>query len=164
LALTDKIESKILPLDELLQRIKFWRALSEKIIFTNGCFDILHEGHIHLLSECRGMGGMVIIGLNSDASVKRLKGKERPINKQHSRAVLLSAIEFVDAVTIFNESTPEKLIHSIKPDILVKGGDWKKKDIVGADFVETYGGAVKTIPYLKGFSTTGILAKSKNGK
>lgn len=107
---------------------------------------------------------MVIIGLNSDSSVKKLKGKDRPINKQHSRAVLLSAIEFVDAVTIFNEPTPEKLIHAIKPDILVKGGDWKKKDIVGADFVENYGGVVKTVPYLKGFSTTNILARAKDGK
>lgn len=162
--MTDKIESKILSPDALLQRIKFWRQLTEKIIFTNGCFDILHEGHVHLLSQCHELGGMVIIGLNSDSSVKKLKGKDRPINKQHSRAVLLSAIEFVDAVTIFNEPTPEKLIHAIKPDILVKGGDWKKKDIIGADFVENYGGVVKTIPYLKGFSTTNILARAKDGK
>lgn len=162
--MTDKIESKILSPDALLQRIKFWRQLAEKIIFTNGCFDILHEGHVHLLSQCHELGGMVIIGLNSDSSVKKLKGKDRPINKQHSRAVLLSAIEFVDAVTIFNEPTPEKLIHAIKPDILVKGGDWKKKDIVGADFVENYGGVVKTVPYLKGFSTTNILARAKDGK
>lgn len=162
--MTDKIESKILSPDALLQRIKFWRQLAEKIIFTNGCFDILHEGHVHLLSQCHELGGMVIIGLNSDSSVKKLKGKDRPINKQHSRAVLLSAIEFVDAITIFNEPTPEKLIHAIKPDILVKGGDWKKKDIVGADFVENYGGVVKTVPYLKGFSTTNILARAKDGK
>jgi rfaE bifunctional protein nucleotidyltransferase chain/domain len=160
--LTDKIESKILSLDALLHRIDFWRQLAEKIIFTNGCFDILHEGHIHLLSQCNEMGGIVIVGLNSDSSVKKLKCKGRPINKQHSRAVLLSAIEFVDAIVIFNESTPEKLIHAIKPNILVKGGDWKKKEIVGSDFVEGYVGQVKTVPYLKGFSTTGIIAKSKN--
>ena len=162
--MTYKIGSKILSLEALLQRIGFWKTLSEKIIFTNGCFDILHEGHVHLLSQCREMGGIVIVGLNSDSSVKKLKGKDRPINKQHSRAVLLSALECVDAVTIFNEGTPEKLIRSIQPDILVKGGDWKKKDIVGADFVEGYGGEVRMVPFLKGFSTTGIIAKSKSGK
>lgn len=157
----DKINSKILSLEELKQRLEFWRRLGHKIVFTNGCFDILHEGHIRLLSECRAAADIVIVGLNSDSSVKKLKGKERPINKEHSRAVLLAAIEFVDAVVTFSEQTPEKLIKAIRPDVLIKGGDWKKEEIVGSEFVESYGGKVQTIKFLKGFSTTGIIEKAK---
>lgn len=135
--------------------------MGDKIVFTNGCFDILHQGHIHLLSSCSDLGDRLIVGLNSDASVKRLKGVTRPINDENSRAILLSAIEFVDAIIVFNEDTPENVIHSIKPGVLVKGGDWKKEEIVGSAFVASYRGEVKTVPYLKGFSTTGIISKSK---
>lgn len=153
--------SKIFNLKELQARLEFWRTLGERIVFTNGCFDILHEGHVHLLTSCRETGGRVIVGLNADKSVSELKGKHRPVNGQKSRAIVLSALESVDAVIIFNELTPLKLIHSIRPDYLVKGGDWKKDTIVGADFVESYGGKVLTVPYLKGFSTTDIIARSK---
>lgn len=130
-------------------------------MFTNGCFDILHAGHIHLLASCAEKGDRLVIGLNADISVKGLKGDSRPVNDEQSRALLLSVIQGVDAVVIFEEATPEDLIHSIKPDVLVKGGDWKKEDIVGSTFVESYGGTVTTISYLKGFSTTEIIARSK---
>ena len=131
-------------------------------MFTNGCFDILHPGHIHLLASCNDFGSRLIVGLNADASVKRLKGDTRPVNDQHARAILLAATQFVDAVIIFDEDTPEKLINSIKPDVLVKGGDWKKSEIIGGSFVESYGGEVKMVPFLNGFSTTEIIKRSKS--
>ncbi len=158
---SDFIEQKILSADALQKRITFWRMLGDKIVFTNGCFDIIHQGHVHLLSSCNELGDRVIVGLNSDASVKRLKGELRPVNDEQSRAILLAALQFVDAVVLFEEDTPENLIHFIHPDVLVKGGDWQKDEIVGSDFVDEYGGEVKTVPYLKGFSTTEIIAKSK---
>ena len=158
---TEKIESKFFTLNDLLKRIEFWRRLGDKIVFTNGCFDILHPGHIHLLTACVEDESRLIVGLNSDASVKRLKGPTRPVNNQKSRSTILAATQFTDAVIIFEEDTPEALIHAIQPDILIKGGDWKKEDIVGSAFVESYGGQVKTIPYLKGYSTTGIIERSK---
>lgn len=158
---TDKIESKIYFIDELLKRIEFWRMLGDKIVFTNGCFDILHEGHIHLLASCNEFAERLIVGLNADSSVKELKGPSRPINNQDSRAILLASTQFVDGVIFFYEHTPENLIHAIKPDVLVKGGDWEKEEIIGSNFVESYGGQVKTVPYLKGFSTTEIIERSK---
>ena len=130
-------------------------------MFTNGCFDILHQGHVHLLSTCNEFGDRVVVGMNADASVKRLKGSSRPVNDERSRAVILASLQFVDAVVLFYEDTPENLIHYLHPDVLVKGGDWKKEEIIGSNFVEGYGGEVKTVPYLKGFSTTEIIAKSK---
>lgn len=147
--------------DELLKRIEFWKRLDDKIVFTNGCFDILHQGHIHLLASCNEFGSRLIVGLNADKSVKRLKGESRPINNQESRSILLASTQFVDAVIVFDEDTPENLIRQIKPDVLVKGGDWKKENIVGAQFVESYGGEVKTVPFLNGFSTTAIVAGIK---
>lgn len=155
----DKIESKFFSLPELQKRIEFWRRMGEKIVFTNGCFDILHAGHIHLLSSCSEFGDRVIVGLNSDASVERLKGAGRPINNQQNRATLLAATQFADAIIVFDEDTPAQLIEAIKPDVLVKGGDWKKSEIVGSTFVESYGGEVKTVPYIEGQSTTAIIAK-----
>lgn len=130
-------------------------------MFTNGCFDILHQGHIHVLSTCNEFGDRVVVGLNADVSVKRLKGNSRPINDDRSRAVILASLQVVDAVVLFYEDTPENLIHYLHPDVLVKGGDWQKEEIIGSSFVEGYGGVVKTVPYLKGFSTTEIIAKSK---
>lgn len=129
-------------------------------MFTNGCFDILHQGHARLLASCSEMGERLVIGLNSDTSVKRLKGEGRPVNDQQSRAVLLAALQFTDAIVIFEEDTPETLIHAIKPDILVKGGDWKPEEIAGSSFVKSYGGQVKVVPYLNGFSTTGIIERA----
>jgi D-beta-D-heptose 7-phosphate kinase/D-beta-D-heptose 1-phosphate adenosyltransferase len=131
--------------------------MDDKIVFTNGCFDILHPGHIRLLASCNDFGNRLIVGLNSDTSVKRLKGENRPVNNQQSRATVLASTQFVDAIVIFEEDTPLQLIEAIKPDVLVKGGDWKKGDIVGADFVESCGGEVKTVPYLNGHSTTQII-------
>ena len=157
----DKIESKIFTLDGLLKRIEFWRRLGDKIVFTNGCFDILHQGHIQLLAGCNQFGERTIIGLNADSSVKELKGPTRPVNDQQSRAILLASTQLVDAVVFFYELTPENLIHAIKPDVLVKGGDWKKDEIIGSNFVESYGGKVQTIPYLNGYSTTAIIERSK---
>ncbi|MBP7390218.1 MAG: D-glycero-beta-D-manno-heptose 1-phosphate adenylyltransferase [Chitinophagales bacterium] len=153
--------NKIFTSEDLLKRVEFWRMLGDKIVFTNGCFDILHEGHIRVLSSALSFGDRLIVGLNADESVKRLKGPHRPVNSEQSRAVLLAALLYTDAVIIFTEDTPENLIHLIRPDVLVKGGDWNKDAIVGSDFVESYGGEVKTVPYLDGFSTTAIIERSK---
>jgi rfaE bifunctional protein nucleotidyltransferase chain/domain len=161
LVFAEKIESKFFTLNDLLKRIEFWRRLGDKIVFTNGCFDILHQGHIHLLAACAEEGARLVVGLNSDLSVKRLKGPGRPVNDQKSRATLLASVLFTDAVIVFEQDTPEELIHAIQPDILAKGGDWKKGDIVGSEFVESYGGQVKIIPYINGFSTTDIIERSK---
>jgi rfaE bifunctional protein nucleotidyltransferase chain/domain len=153
--------NKIFTSEDLLKRVEFWRMLGDKIVFTNGCFDILHEGHIRVLSSALSFGDRLIVGLNADESVKRLKGPHRPVNSEQSRAGLLAALLYTDAVIIFTEDTPENLIHLIRPDVLVKGGDWNKDAIVGSDFVESYGGEVKTVPYLDGFSTTAIIERSK---
>ena len=144
----------------LLSRLHHWRAVGDRVVFTNGCFDILHLGHVELLSHCRDMGGHVVLGLNSDASVHRLKGPGRPVNDQLSRAAVLAALDCVDAVIIFEEDTPLSLITMINPDILVKGGDYKVSDIVGADFVLEHGGEVRVIPLVEGYSTSAIIARS----
>jgi rfaE bifunctional protein nucleotidyltransferase chain/domain len=161
LIFADKIESKIFSLEGLLARIEFWRRLGDKIVFTNGCFDILHPGHIHLLAGCNELGQRTIVGLNSDSSIKEIKGLFRPVNTQHSRATVLASTQFVDGIIVFYDPTPQNLIHAIRPDVLVKGGDWKKSEIIGADFVESYGGKVATVSYLKGYSTTEIIERSK---
>ena len=154
------IAYKIVDVDTLRSRLHHWRAVGNGIVFTNGCFDILHRGHVELLAQCRAYGGYVIVGLNSDTSVHRLKGKGRPINDQLSRAAVLASLSFVDAVIIFEEDTPLKLITSIHPDILVKGGDYQADQIVGADVVRANGGEVKIVPLVKGFSTTATISKS----
>ncbi len=135
------------------------RRAGRKIVFTNGCFDVLHVGHVRYLKQARSLGDALVVGLNADASVRRLKGPGRPVNGQKERAEVLSALESVDYVTFFSEAAPEKLIRALRPDVLVKGGDWKKKDIVGGDFVESTGGQVRSLPFVKGFSTTGTLKK-----
>ena len=135
------------------------RKKRKKIVFTNGCFDILHAGHIRTLKRARSLGDFLVVGLNADSSVRILKGADRPVTGQRGRAEVLSALECVDAVVIFSEKTPEKLIRAVKPDFLVKGGDWKKKDIVGSAFVESYGGRVRSLPFVKGFSTSAVLRK-----
>lgn len=127
------------------------------VVFTNGCFDILHLGHIEYLAKARDLGDLLIVGLNSDQSVRRLKGESRPINPQHARATLLAALEPVDFVVIFEEDTPLQLIQQIAPHVLVKGGDYTVSDIVGADVVTNNGGIVKIIPLTEGFSTTNTL-------
>ncbi len=157
------VQKKIIDQKEL-ERIGFReRFFNKKIVFTNGCFDILHPGHVYYLNEARSMGNVLIVGLNSDASVKRLnKGSERPIHTQMERARVLASLLCVDYVCIFEEDTPLELIKIVKPDVLVKGGDYTIDKVVGADIVLQNGGKVEIIPLLEGYSTTGILKKLKN--
>lgn len=155
------ISHKIVDAATLAARLHHWRAVGNKIVFTNGCFDILHRGHVELLAQCRTFGDYVIVGLNADASVRKLKGEGRPVNDELSRAAVLASLTFVDAVILFEEDTPLNLITTIRPDILVKGGDYDPDKIVGADIVRQRGGEVKTVDIVKGFSTTSILAKSQ---
>lgn len=132
---------------------------NKKIVFTNGCFDILHVGHVKYLKEAKAQGDILIVGLNADASVRKLKGASRPIQNEEDRGEVLSALSCVDFVAIFEEDTPEKLIHLLKPDVLVKGGDWKPNQIVGSDFVMSYGGVVKSLQFVQGKSTSNIVSK-----
>jgi len=143
---------------EIINRIK---AERKKIVFTNGCFDLLHVGHIRYLAQAKKLGDFLIIGLNSDSSVKELKGKDRPINSFEDRATLLSAIESVDLVIMFEEQTPENLIKDIVPDILVKGGDYNIEDVVGYQTVIQNGGQVKTLSFYEGYSSTNYINKIK---
>ena len=143
-------------LSKLFSRL---RANGKRIVFTNGCFDILHAGHVDYLSRAKRLGDILVVGLNSDSSVKKIKGKSRPVNKERDRAKVLSFLYCVDYISIFSEPTPERLIKELKPDILVKGGDWKIKDIAGGRFVMSYGGKVKRIPFVKGYSTTALIKK-----
>lgn len=152
-----KAKSKIVGLRTLQKRVRQWRALGKKIVFTNGCFDILHAGHVSVLEFSRNQGDILIVGLNSDASVKRLKGPTRPINTQADRALVLAALESVSAVCVFEEDTPYNLIKAVRPDVLVKGGDYKKSEIVGSEFA----GRVVRFALLKGRSTTNIIKKAK---
>lgn len=154
---------KILRWEELDRWLAYWRFLEQKLVFTNGCFDILHLGHVQYLEEASKLGDVLIVGLNSDQSVRRLKGPKRPIQDQESRARLLAAMEFVEAVVIFEEDTPLRLIEKIRPDVLVKGGDYTRETIVGADLVESYGGQVVTLPLVPGYSTTALLARACGG-
>ena len=153
------IKSKIVDFSEIRNLVSKWKSDGKSILFTNGCFDVLHYGHVSYLAEASDLADKMIIGLNSDASVRRLKGENRPINGQYERAVLLAALQFVDAVVIFEEDTPEKLIKTIEPNILVKGGDYTIDTIVGADFVMAQGGKVITIPLVKNFSSTLIIKR-----
>lgn len=152
----DHIKSKILSEDNLNILINEWREKNQKIVFTNGCFDLLHLGHIDYLAKAKDLGDKLIIGVNTDNSVRRLKGVYRPLQDENSRLHILAALEFVDAVILFNEDTPYELIKKIQPDVLVKGADYKIEDIVGYDIVTSRGGEVKTIEYLEGYSTTSI--------
>lgn len=162
LKMLNQIQSKILTLPELITQSKIWKNEMQKIVFTNGCFDLIHSGHLHYLMEARALGQKLVIGLNSDASVQRLKGKNRPVKDQQTRLLLLASMEFVDAVCVFEEDTPLQLINSILPDILVKGGDWPIDQIVGAKEVQAAGGTVKSLQFLTGNSTSSIIEKIKN--
>ena len=153
----DHISEKICTREKLIEKVKEWKNAGKKIAFTNGVFDLLHKGHIFSLSQAARQGDILIVGLNSDASVKRLKGESRPVNDQQARALLLSALTMVDAVVIFEEDTPRDLIASILPDVLVKGGDYTLDDIAGAKEVIANGGKIVINPILDGFSTTAII-------
>ena len=153
------IKSKLFKLDSLLQTIRVWKSKGKKIVFTNGCFDLLHLGHIDYLAKAADLGDVLIVGLNTDNSVKALKGKGRPINDEHSRSVMLAALGFIDAVILFDERTPHNLIKYVEPDILVKGSDYKTEEIAGHEIVLAKGGKVITIDLLEGYSTTLIEEK-----
>jgi D-glycero-beta-D-manno-heptose 1-phosphate adenylyltransferase len=154
-------ENKIHTLEDLTNQVENWQSEGNKIVFTNGCFDIVHLGHIDYLEKARNLGDKLVLGLNTDASVKRLKGEHRPVVNEYARSRMMAAFEFVDAVVLFDEPTPKELIETVKPDILVKGDDYTVETIVGADFVIAMGGVVKTISLVKGYSTTSLIEKIK---
>jgi rfaE bifunctional protein nucleotidyltransferase chain/domain len=156
------IKGKVFHIEELRANLNIWRLLEKKIVFTNGCFDLLHLGHIDYLSKAADLGDKLVIGLNSDASTAALKGPSRPIIDQYSRSIMLSSLSFVDAVILFDDPTPLELIAQIRPDVLVKGADYTVDQIVGSDLVLGYGGDVQTIEYLSGYSTTSIEKKIRS--
>jgi D-beta-D-heptose 7-phosphate kinase/D-beta-D-heptose 1-phosphate adenosyltransferase len=155
------ITNKILTLQPLMRLVEQWRFFGKTISFTNGCFDILHQGHISTLVEAANNSDVLIVGLNSDDSVKKLKGESRPVNSEQSRAIMLASLMMVDAVVVFPEETPLQLINTILPDVLVKGGDYKLEEIVGAKEVEERGGKVIIHPLLHDFSTSAVIEKLK---
>jgi D-glycero-beta-D-manno-heptose 1-phosphate adenylyltransferase len=152
---------KILSRAEAQKQVKKWQNEGKKVVFTNGCFDIVHLGHIDYLEKSRNLGDKLILGLNTDSSVSRLKGETRPVVNEYARSRMMAAFEFIDAVVLFDEPTPKELIETLSPDILVKGDDYTVENIVGADFVLGKGGEVKTISLVKGYSTTSIIEKIK---
>ncbi len=150
-----------LSLPQLTETLKELQLKGKKIVFTNGCFDVIHAGHIQYLQEAKKLGDFLVVGLNSDSSVRRLKGSKRPINNEKNRMILLKELRSVDFVIIFNEDTPYNVIKALKPDVLTKGGDWKVNDIVGADIVLAKGGDVVSLSFVKGLSSTMIIDKLK---
>ena len=144
------------------RQIAVWKFLNHKIVFTNGCFDILHRGHIEYLARAADEGDILVVGLNTDHSVRMLKGDQRPVNDEETRALVLGSLGFVDAVVLFDEETPYDLIKRVRPDVLVKGADYRAEDIVGYDIVTGNGGEIKTIELLDGFSTSGLIDKIKS--
>ena len=156
-------EAKILSRPQAIQQADRWRAAGQKIVFTNGCFDIVHLGHIDYLEKARHLGDRLILGLNTDASVSRIKGPLRPVVGEYARARLMAALEFVDAVTLFGEPTPRELIEVLRPDVLVKGDDYTVATIVGADFVLAHGGRIETVALVPGYSTTVLIERIKAG-
>jgi len=154
------IENKIIEPEQLDRLLSLWRFRNEKIVFTNGCFDVLHVGHLKYLAASADLGTKLIIGLNADESVRRLKGSDRPINNQEARATLLAGFSFIDAVVYFSEDTPLNLIKKVKPHVLVKGGDYQIESIVGYNEVINSGGEVITVDFVKGFSSSSIIKKS----
>ncbi len=159
LMLFDKIQSKIQGRVQLAETVAHWKAQGERVVFTNGCFDILHFGHVHYLADAHDLGHRLVVGVNSDASVKRLKGPTRPIQDEQGRMHVLASLACVDAVVLFEEDTPYELIASLQPDVLVKGGDWAPAQIIGADLVLANGGEVRSLSFVEGFSTTKIEGK-----
>lgn len=157
----NSIPDKILSVEEMIRRVAQWRLLGKRIAFTNGCFDILHAGHIASLSEAAKVADILIVGLNADSSVKQLKGPDRPVNNEESRALILASLCLVDAVVLFSDPTPLELIKLVLPDFLVKGGDYKIEEIVGAKEVLEAGGKVLINPIVEGFSTTSLIEKLK---
>ena len=160
----ERIHTKILNRDILENLLAIWRFKSQKIVFTNGCFDLLHLGHIDYLSKAKDLGDVLIIGINTDDSVRRLKGDTRPITNEKSRATIIASLQFVTAVVLFDEDTPYNLIQQVQPDVLVKGSDYKPEDIVGYDIVKAKGGEIVTIDFLEGYATSAIEKKIRETK
>tara|TARA_B100000780_G_scaffold55304_1_gene34759 strand:- start:717 stop:1208 length:492 start_codon:yes stop_codon:yes gene_type:complete len=156
------INSKIYNLDTLTTQVEQWKKSGNKIVFTNGCFDIIHRGHIEVLASTADLGNKLIIGLNSDQSIQNIKGEGRPIIDEQSRAILLAALSFVDAIILFSQDTPLKLIGALLPNVLAKGGDYEIENIVGHEIVQQNGGKVKLVPFIDGYSSTSIIKKIKN--
>ena len=156
------INSKIYNIDTLTTQVEQWKKSGNKIVFTNGCFDIIHRGHIEVLASTADLGNKLIIGLNSDQSIQNIKGEGRPIIDEQSRAILLAALSFVDAIILFSQDTPLKLIGALLPDVLAKGGDYEIENIVGHEIVQQNGGKVKLVPFIDGYSSTSIIKKIKN--
>ncbi|HUM47193.1 MAG TPA: D-glycero-beta-D-manno-heptose 1-phosphate adenylyltransferase [Chitinophagales bacterium] len=152
------IEQKIMTVPELKRMIAVWRLKSKKVVFTNGCFDLIHAGHIHLLTTARSFGDVLIAALNTDASVSKLK-PGRPLQDEQSRALIMASFDFIDAVILFDEETPYELIKALQPDVLVKGGDYTPDTVVGKDIVESNGGKVELVKYMEGFSTSNIISR-----
>ncbi len=155
------IQSRIFEWEKLKRQIAVWKFKDNKIVFTNGCFDILHLGHIDYLSKAADQGDVLIVGLNSDKSVKKIKGHDRPVNDQKARALILASLHFLEAVVLFDEDTPYELVKMVQPDVIVKGNDYKPEEIVGADIVEENGGAIVTVELVPGYSTTDLIQKLK---
>ncbi len=149
-------------LEDVLKLVERERQKMNKVVFTNGCFDLLHVGHVRYLQEAKKLGQFLVVALNTDTSVQKLKGPQRPIQNENDRGEILAALACVDATFLFSEETPAKVIQQIRPDILVKGGDWKIEQIVGSDFVQSYGGQVKSLKFVDGKSTTSLIEKSKS--
>ena len=162
MSINHSLSPKIVSLTELNPLVNYWKGEGKKVVFTNGCFDLLHAGHITYLTEAASLGDILIIGLNSDDSVQRLKGPSRPVNNEITRSVILGSMSFIDAVVFFNEDTPLELIKKILPDVLVKGGDYKIEEIAGAKEVIENGGKVQVLSFLPGYSSTAIIEKIKN--
>ena len=156
------IQAKVGTWASTLEKVQGWQAAGESIVFTNGCFDLLHYGHLHLLASARNEGDRLVVGLNATPSIKRLKGPERPVQDDQSRLFLLAGLSPVDAVVVFEEDTPFELIKYLQPDVLVKGGDWAVEQIVGAKLVQAKGGRVLSLPFIEGFSSTNIINKIKS--
>ena len=157
----NKLNTKIYSLEELENQVNAWKQAGEEVVFTNGCFDIIHRGHIEVLAQTADLGNRLIVGLNSDSSIQKLKGKNRPIIDEQSRAILLASLSFIDAVVLFSEETPLNLISTLKPDVLAKGGDYEIETIVGHKVVQENGGQVILVPFIDGFSSTTIIDKIK---
>ena len=156
---TTSFKTKIVSADHAAKMVQQWQQNKEKVVFTNGCFDIVHRGHVEYLAAAASKGQRLVLGLNTDASVSRIKGPTRPIVDEQSRAIVLAAFAFIDLVVLFDEDTPYELIKTLQPDVLVKGADYKVENIVGYDIVTQKGGSVETITFVEGFSTTDIIDK-----
>jgi len=158
----NRIRANIIERENLESLITYWQLKSYKVVFTNGCFDLLHKGHIEYLADAADKGDVLIVGINSDKSVKRIKGDDRPIQDETSRILTLASLKMVTAVVPFDEDTPYELIREIRPDVLVKGSDYSEEEIVGADIVKEHGGEIATIDLTEGYSTSKIIEKIKS--